>query len=139
MVNLSYSEAKQHMINALIRAADAHENARLAEVDVSYDNLDGELPRNVGPEFDKLFLALSFWDGWIDARNHDWEYYKGIRAEDWPRLARGIVADLEADREITDELVRSHFDFKNEGQRPGMFRRLSEFLLRKGRPAPKRV
>src|SRR5581483_3994854 len=121
---LSYSEAKQAMISGLLQAASEHEAGRLSEIELSYDTLDANLPRDAGPEFDQLFIALNFWDGWIDARNHDWQYYEGIRAEHWPRLARSIVEDLKAGREITDELVRKHFDFKNQVDEPGIFKRL---------------
>ena len=128
---LSYSEAKQAMISGLLQAASEQEASRLSEIERSYDTIDANLPRDAGPEFDKLFIALNFWDGWIDARNHDWQYYEGIRAEDWPQLAKRIVDDLKADREISDELVRKHFDFKNQVNEPGIFKRLAGILLRK--------
>jgi hypothetical protein len=119
------------MISGLLQAADSHEAGRLHGIEAPYDTLDSKLPRDVGPEFDKLFIALNFWDGWIDARNHDWQYYEGIRTKDWPRLARSIVADLQADREITDEAVRKRFDFKNQTGGPSILRRLAGKLLRK--------
>jgi hypothetical protein len=37
---------------------------------------------------------LNFWDGWQDARNHDWRFYKGIDASDWSILARIIIRNL---------------------------------------------
>ena len=130
-MSLSYSEAKQDLISGLLQAAAAHEAGHLSGIENSYDKLDAKLSRNVGPEFDKLFIALRFWDGWIDARNHDWQYYEGIRAEDWPRLARSIIADLQGDREITDEVVRKRFDFKSQAEKPSILRRLVGSLLRK--------
>ena len=103
---LSYEEGRQEMIKGLLRAAAAHEAGRLALIEIpeSYDLLDFGLPRDGGPEFDKLLVALEFWGGWIDSRNHDWQYYDGIGAADWPRLARSIAADLDVDREITSQL-----------------------------------
>ncbi|HXV97351.1 MAG TPA: hypothetical protein VEC93_02940 [Anaerolineae bacterium] len=130
-MELSYTEAKQIMIDALLRSASKHEAGLFVEIDYSYDTLDSELPRNDKPEFDKLFIALNFWDGWIDARNHDWKYYEGIRAEDWPRLARNIVADLDADQEITDELIRSHFDFRSRIKHPGILKNFIQTFMRK--------
>ncbi len=129
-MGLRYSEAKQDMISGLLQAASEHEAARLSQIEAPYDTLDERLPRDTGSEFDKLFIALNFWDGWIDARNHDWHYYEGIGAEDWPRLARSIVEDLKADREISDELVRKHFDFKNQAKEAGVFKQLAGILLR---------
>jgi hypothetical protein len=111
-MGLSYSEAKHEMIKGLLQAISAQEAGRLQDIEAPYDTLDAKLPRETEPEFDKLFIALNFWDGWIDARNHDWQYYEEVRVEDWPRLARSIVADLQADREITDEIVRRRFDLR---------------------------
>jgi hypothetical protein len=133
-MSLSYSEATQRMIEGLLQAAHAHEGGCLEGIETSFDLLDANLPRDAGPDFDKLLIALDFWDGWIDSRNHDWRFYKGIGPEDWPRMARRIVADLQSGREITDELVLSQFDFKNRTQRPGIFRRLiSALTVRRAR------
>jgi hypothetical protein len=117
-------EARQIFIHELTRDAEAHEARRYQDIGAGFDQVDAELPRDEGPEFDKLFIALDFWDGWIDARNHDWQYYKGIKERDWPRLARTIIKALEADQEITDPLVLSHFDFRNPRQSRGLIRRL---------------
>ena len=83
-------------------------------VGLGFDAFDGNLPRNVGARFDKLFIALNFWDGWIDARNHDWEYYDPIQARDWPVLARSIAERIEADAEVTDTRVLRKFDFRKQ-------------------------
>ena len=136
-MTLSYQEGTREMIKALLQAAAAHEAGRLAliEIPASYDLLDFGLPRGEGPEFDrfdKLLIALEFWGGWIDSRNHNWQYYDGIGADDWPRLARKIVADLEADREITDGVVLARFDFRIlRAGKPGIFQRLAGILHRK--------
>ena len=88
MTTLKYLEARQAFIEELRRDVDAHEAGRYEEVGAGFDGIDAELPRDQGPEFDKLFVALNFWDGWIDSRNHDWRYYEGITQRDWPVLAR---------------------------------------------------
>lgn len=127
-----YSEARQRMLDALLRAAEWHDSGCLERIEDSYDSVDTGLPRDSGREFDKLFVALTFWDAWIDARNHDWRYYKGVEREDWPRLARSIVADLQADREITNPVVRQLFDPSNSPKQPSIVRRLLQLLGRKG-------
>ena len=126
-MRLSYSEAKPDLISGLLQAASEHEADHLSEIETSYDTLDERLPRGTGPEFDKLFITLNFWGGWIDARNHDWQYDEGICAEYWSRLARSIVEDLivedlRADPEINDGLIRKHFDFKKQVKEPGAFK-----------------
>jgi len=66
-----YQAVCQRFIAGLEAAARSHETGDFPAISAGYDQLDGELPRNAGPEFDKLHVALHFWDGWIDARNHD--------------------------------------------------------------------
>ena len=97
----NYEALRRRFVARLEAATRAHESGDLTAISMGYDQLDAELPRNAGPDFHKLDVALEFWDGWIDARNHDWLYYPGIAASDWPRLARGIVEDLEHNRDIS--------------------------------------
>jgi hypothetical protein len=127
---LSYSEAKQLFIDGLTSDAIAHESGRYEDVGAGFDDLDAELPRNQEAEFDKLFIALNFWDGWIDARNHDWKYYEGIGRSDWPRMARTIVANLSEDLEIRDPLVLAHFDFRQRDESKGTLARLIDRILK---------
>src|SRR5215208_5029766 len=68
---LAYTEAKQFLIENLTRDTVAHESGRYRDIGSGFDELDANLPRDSGPEFEQLFIALAFWDGWIDARNHD--------------------------------------------------------------------
>jgi hypothetical protein len=125
---LDYLQAKRAFIDGLSQDIDAQEAGRYQEVGAGFDYVDAELPRVHGPEFDKLFIALNFWDGWIDSRNHNWLYYKGIRQSDWPVLAKRIVKSLEADEDISDPLVLGHFDLRARESSKGPIRRLVERL-----------
>jgi len=58
----------------------------------------------------ELRLALTFWDAWIDARNHGWQTTAGIQPAEWPVLARAIAADLAAESPVSDPRVRTLFD-----------------------------
>ncbi len=106
---LSYDEAKTLLIRGLLQAADRHEVGAYEKLGDGFEEIDSGLPRDRRPEFSKLYTALNFWDSWVDASNHQWKYYPGIEAKDWPVLARRIVADLQVDREITDPLVFKWF------------------------------
>jgi hypothetical protein len=116
-----YEELRHRFLTALDSAARSQEAGDLAGIEAGYRELDSLLPRNAGPAFDKLHIALEFWDAWIDARNHDWLYYEGIRKDDWPRLARGIVGDLRQDREIGDQQVVQRFDWWRRAKRPSLW------------------
>ena len=127
---LNYPEAKQLMIDSLTHDALVHESGQFGDIGEGFDSLDYKLPRNQGPEFDQLLIALNFWDGWIDARNHDWKYYQGIGQTDWPRLARSIASDLAQDKEVSDPMVLEHFDFRQGRESKGPLARLLDRILR---------
>jgi len=124
---IAYENLRERFVACLDAAVRAHESGDLRAIAEGYDQLDTELPRDAGPEFDKLLVALEFWDSWVDASNHDWLYYPGIAAEDWPRLARAIVQDFQQDRDITDERVLEHFDFRRRPPRTSLWSRLKDF------------
>ena len=123
---LKYPDARRAFINELGRDVEVHESGRYQDVGAGFDNLDTALPRDQGPEFEKLFIALNFWDGWIDSRNHNWLYYDGINQSDWPVLAKRIIKSLEADEEIDDPMVLHHFDWRNRENSKGLIQRFLE-------------
>jgi hypothetical protein len=133
-VQLTYGDAKQQILEVLLLCAAEHDSGRLVGLDPAIDNrfdvIDSALPRHTGPEFNKLIIAFEFCAGWLDSSNHDWKFYKGIKAGDWPRLARLVVADLVADREISDSSVLSHFGPKEQVDRPSLLERLNRFFSR---------
>lgn len=100
-----YDEARVRMADFLEKNAAGYSTSPRN----GYDDMDGALPRSVGAEWTKVFIALSFWDGWIDASNHEWRYYDPIGQNDWPELAREIAGDLRCDREITNPEVLKRF------------------------------
>ena len=105
----SYAEAKAAVIGALARDASLHDQGLFAELGASFDELDARIPRSAGAVFDKLLIALRFLDDWLDASNHDWQYHQPMQRSDWPTLARTLIADISADREISDAAVLKHF------------------------------
>jgi hypothetical protein len=119
-----YHALRERFASDLDRAAQAQDAGNLPGIETGYEALDEVLPRGESAEYDKLHIALNFWDGWIDARNHDWHYYEGIAEQDWPNLARLIAADLRADREPRDERIRRHFDLRDSNERPSLWNRL---------------
>ncbi len=124
-----YNQIKQRLIDELTHSALAHEAGDIWNIDGSYNELEGQiLIGDHGPEFDKFVIALEFWSGWIDARNHEWKYYEGIEPSDWPHLARSIANNLSADRETDDERIKVHFDYRNRRHQKGILQRLTEFF-----------
>lgn len=129
-MTINYDDIRERFSSCLERAAEAQEAGNVAGIDTGFDALDEDLPRNQGAEFDKFHIALHFWDGWIDARNHDWQYYEGIGEHDWPQLARALASDLRADREPQERRILQHFDLRHAGTKPSLWDRLTAKLRR---------
>jgi hypothetical protein len=107
---LTYAAARDSLVKQLLGDAAAHDAGRYDEVGRRFDSVEREFPRGSAPELTRLRVALTFWDGWIDARNHGWQASESIGQAEWLPLARGVAADLAADREITDARVCARFD-----------------------------
>jgi hypothetical protein len=121
----TYQEAKEYLIKNLTDDIERYRSGDIWSIGKGYDEYDGNLPRDGRPEFDKLFIALTFWDSWQDARNHEWLYYEGIKEHDWPRLAKIIIEDIKADREISDQLILDWFDLK---RREGLIAKIKKLF-----------
>ena len=106
---LTYTEARDRLVKELKADAAEHDAERYDSIGRRFDRLEHEFPTGTAPELGKLHVALTFWDGWIDARNNGWP--RGpIAVKDWSALAREVASDLENDREITNAVVLSRFD-----------------------------
>ncbi len=111
----TYAAARDQLIDQLLSDAVAHEAERYDEVGRRFDDVERVLPHGGPPELGRLRVALTFWDGWIGARNRGWPPISSIAKKEWPVLARIVAADLEADRDVTDMRVVARFDV---GRRP---------------------
>jgi len=106
---LSYQAARDTLIAELRANAADHEAERYDAIGRRFDRVEHDFPTGTAPELGRLHVALTFWDGWIDARNNGWP--RGpIGLQEWPILARRVADDLEHDRDVSDALVLSRFD-----------------------------
>jgi uncharacterized membrane protein YeaQ/YmgE (transglycosylase-associated protein family) len=115
----TYTAARNALVDHLLRDAMAHDAERYDEVGRRFDAVERELPRGRAPELARLRVALTFWDGWIDARNRGWQRDGGIAKAEWPWLARSVAADLEGDRDMTNARVITRFDAAAAYSPPG--------------------
>lgn len=106
---LTYDAACDALVLHLRQDAAEHDAERYDSIGRRFDNLEYHFPRGTSAELARLHIALTFWDGWIDARNHGWPDGP-IGVGDWPALARDVAADLEAGRDVSNPLVLSRFD-----------------------------
>jgi hypothetical protein len=106
---LSYTAARDTLVEQLRADAQAHAAGNYDEIGRRFDRLEHQFPTGTAPELGKLHIALTFWDGWIDARNNGWP--RGtIAVDEWPVLAETVAADLARDREIASGPVLARFD-----------------------------
>jgi hypothetical protein len=107
---MSYDAAREAIAEQLLADAAAHDRAHFDEIGRRFDTLERAFPYGSEAALGKLRIALTFWDGWIDARNRGWQPTRGIQPNEWPAVARRIAAELLADQEISDTRVRARFD-----------------------------
>ena len=108
----SYEEAKSALINILKRESMLHRTKQYGSLGETFDAVDAQLPRNSGSEFNKLFLAFNFWEGWLDACEHDWFFYEPITESDWPNYADIIISDLENNFDTQNSVLIEKFTIK---------------------------
>jgi hypothetical protein len=125
---MSYSTARDSLVAALRNDAAAHEAGRFDEVGRRFDGIERDLPRGSAPALARLRVALAFWDGWIDARDHGWLGGGNIPKGEWPMLARRIASELSDDRDISDARVGERFDASVGGSLGGRMETLAERL-----------
>ena len=106
---MDYTEARDMLVTQLLQDAAAHEAGQYDAIGRRFDALEHRFPVGTAPDLGRLHIALTFWDGWVHARNHGWPPGPIPEAE-WPVLAREVVADLKADRDLTSAKVLRHFD-----------------------------
>src|SRR5438105_8271348 len=126
MQTLTYVQARDILVAELRANAADHRAERYDAIGRRFDRVEHQFPTGTAPELGRLHIALTFWDGWIDARNNGWP--RGpIAVADWPALAEQVAADLAADRDISNAVVLSRFDIVAH---PGLNERVQTLAAR---------
>jgi len=97
MAGASSRAERDTVVRGLKAALVAHNEHRVFDIDDGWDQAAALVHNDV-----RLSIALNLWAGWADSAAHQWLYYDGMRADDWPRLALNVIDALEHDREIVD-------------------------------------
>jgi hypothetical protein len=122
----NYLASRDALIAELRRDAAAHRAGAYDEVGRRFDAVERHFPHGTAPELGRLHIALTFWDAWVDARNHGWP--RGPVGEaDWPVLAERVADDLSADLDITDATILARFDLVRN---PGLNERVQTLAAR---------
>jgi hypothetical protein len=118
--------AAEVVAEALLADAEAHDGGRYEEIGEKFDDVLAEVLPLPDAKAHHVSVAFSFWDGWIDARNHEWLYYEGIGRDDWPRHARAVTSALQVGCSPEDPALLRHFD---RPPRPPLRTRLTRLLF----------
>lgn len=104
----TYEHARDHVVAALRRDADAQEQGRPEDIGADFAAFDTHYPRDDSPASLRLAAAHRFWDEWLYARDHRWSTPIRLREEDWPPLARSVAAGLDANEDLDeDDMLRT--------------------------------
>ncbi|MEL6950491.1 MAG: hypothetical protein AAGM16_10320 [Pseudomonadota bacterium] len=114
--------------DALDDATRCHEQGRFSEIAPIHARVESMTLAGSHSQARDVAMALNFLDGWVDASNHDWQYYEGIDFQDWPGIAREISNALRAQTEISLPLILEHFNIGGSPRDSGILGRLKKLL-----------
>ncbi len=130
---MTYEAARDTLAQHLRHDADAHDKGSFDEIGRRFDSYEHAFPAGDDHALEKLRIALTFWDSWIDARNNGWQSTSGIPQQEWPVLARAVADDVAADREITSDRVRQKFDIVGRSGLGGRVQTVTDRLRERSR------
>jgi hypothetical protein len=104
------AEANEIMASALEAAAVAQEQGECLRVGEAYDRTFSRILETRTHYDDAVAFALTFWDEWLDAANHNWRYHGAVSPVDWLRFARQVARDVRrgavpSDPELLERVV----------------------------------
>ena len=118
MTDPQYDGLRERLANALQRDATLHKAGQYDKLGEGFLELHAALRQGGDHRYQKLIVAIQFWDAWILARNTDWLEYDHIPEAVWGELGEKVAADLHADRNIVDPRVRAAFDLTSTLELP---------------------
>jgi hypothetical protein len=113
-----YGVLRRRLSASLKRDAALHRLGQAERIGLGYAALRAALLVGRDQRRQKLGVALDFWNAWITARDTRWAQYDHVPAHLWPTLGLVVAADLEADRDVTDQQVRLAYDLSMTCQLP---------------------
>jgi hypothetical protein len=76
-------EEHEIMAAALEAEAALQERGSVREIGENYDPTYGRI-LEINADYDEsVAFAFTFWDNWVDASNHEWQYHDPIAEREW--------------------------------------------------------
>ncbi|HEB54832.1 MAG TPA: hypothetical protein ENI98_00725 [Gammaproteobacteria bacterium] len=85
------NEAAEILAKALEEDAIAQESGNIDDIGLRWDDVYAEILPLQDVSEPIFAMAMQFWDGWVDASNHEWQYHKPVKKEQWPIFARELA------------------------------------------------
>jgi len=120
-------EATEILATAIEKDALNHESGKYSKIGLSWDEVYGQLLPIEDIDQPMYGIAFRFWDDWCDAANHNWQYHKPIKSNEWPNLAREIAADLRSGIVSTNPIIIDNFKQK---PKQNIIKRIKAWLSR---------
>jgi hypothetical protein len=104
------NEASNIVATALEIDANKHDAGEYQEIGSCWDNIYAEiLPIEEDISSPLYNMTFRFWDDWGDAANHNWQYHKPIKKEQWPLFARELAVCLRTQTMTTNIVLLNSF------------------------------
>ena len=121
-----YEQARLLAIESLQGALIAHREGKIHDIEDNLDDYDKLIPRDDITPNSLLMITLEFWSGWSDSAVHGWLFYDPMTENDWPRLAKVLIDDLKADREVTNKEILDIFSVDTTPKGPSWISKMLE-------------
>lgn len=98
----SVGKTRTYLLKKLPELIQYHNEGNFENLELGFEELEDNINRSDDSHLKIYFLALSFWDSWIDASENDWQYYEPLTKDDWPKLAEQILKAVQDNKMMTD-------------------------------------
>jgi len=112
-----YEAARKLAIESIEKSLIAHESEEFFSIGDDLDEYELLLDKQELQQDSLLLITYEFLTGWSDSAAHDWYHWEPLKKDDWPRLAKIILNDLQANREVIDSEILSEFRYISEPKR----------------------
>lgn len=102
--------SEEHTIMADALEAEAHlqEQGLIRRIGEAYDPTLCRI-LEVNANYDEsVSFAFTFWDEWVDAANHGWQYHEPFSEQDWPRFAHEVAQAVRRGERPVNKFLVEH-------------------------------
>jgi hypothetical protein len=99
------NQAHAILANALDAEAHLQETGGGRQLGDAFDPTLAQVLETGSDADEAVDFGFAFWDEWVDAANHDWQFHDPLTERDWPRFAREVAAAVRQGRLPDNEVL----------------------------------